>query len=282
MAKKVILLAVVLLGMASVLFAEDNIAPPGEVKGVFDITYASKYIWRGFNIYGSHGVIQPSIDLDWFGSGFGTKLKVDRAVGVGFRNVEQGSHGGERWDYTLYYGGKMGAESDTLASMYRVSYVYYNNSNEDDEDFDLQELNCALSWPNLTGVKGLVPTYILVKLWPAYSGSLVGSHSPAGGTASGFAHIFMLDYGMAIPGLMPETPQQILNLHSEVIYNDGAGPGGQNVDHDWSNAVIGVTTDFETCKNSVLTPGLFYQISMDSSVNDKDELWCSLSWRYKF
>ena len=100
MAKKgVLLIAVVLLGMACAAFADSNIAPPGEVSGVFDLTYASKYVWRGFTTYGSHGVIQPSIDLDWFGSGFGTKIKMDRAVGVGFVDVHRQSAPRKRWGF---------------------------------------------------------------------------------------------------------------------------------------------------------------------------------------
>lgn len=93
----------------------------------------------------------------------------------------------------------------------------------------------------------------------------------------------MLDYGLPVQGLVPEIPQHVLNLHTEVVYNDGIGPAGQDVDHDWTNAVFGVSTDFNLDKNLTLTPGLWHQITMDKSVNDdKDETWATVGLKYKF
>jgi hypothetical protein len=55
------------------------------------------------------------------------------------------------------------------------------------------------------------------------------------------------------------------------------------VDQDWSNAVIGVSTDFEIAKNVVLTPGVYHQMTFESTVNDdKDETWITLGLTYKF
>jgi len=74
-----------------------------------------------------------------------------------------------------------------------------------------------------------------------------------------------------------------LNLHTELVYNDGVGPGGQNIDQDWSNVVFGVSTDFDLGNDVTLTPALNHQITMDKSVNpDKDETWLSVSLRCKF
>jgi hypothetical protein len=195
---------------------------------------------------------------------------------------------GERWDYTIYYANRLW-ESEWYATDYRLDWVYYNFpklSSHTRASIDLQELNAVLSWPNIIGVKGLVPSYVLVKLWPSNSGSPVGSGAPSAGTngtASGFAHIFMLDYGLAVPAIVPNTAEQVLNLHGEVIYNDGVSPGGTNVDHDWSNAVFGVSTNFPICENLVFTPGVYHQISMEKTVNrDKSITWASAGLTYKF
>jgi hypothetical protein len=48
----------------------------------------------------------------------------------------------------------------------------------------------------------------------------------------------------------------VLNLHAEAVYNDGVGPNGANVDHDWSNAVFGISTNVDLAQNIVLTPGI--------------------------
>jgi hypothetical protein len=153
-------------------------------------------------------------------------------------------------------------------------------------DIDLQEIHAVFSWPQILQVERLVPTYVLVKLWPAESGTFVGSQDIAGlsnGTASGFAHIFMLDYGLPVEDLLPELPEQVLNLHGEVVFNDGVDPRGFGVDHDWSNAVFGVSTDFKVDENVTFTPGLYYQVTMDKTINDdQDELWCTLGMRYSF
>ncbi len=104
-----------------------------------------------------------------------------------------------------------------------------------------------------------------------------------GGTASGWAHIFMLDYAFSIEDLLPNVSKQTLKLHSEVTYNDGVGPGGQNIDHDWSNATFGIATDFDLGNNLTFTPAVYHQITMDKSVNsDKDETWIELSVSYRF
>ncbi|MHC4088628.1 MAG: hypothetical protein ACYSU5_25990, partial [Planctomycetota bacterium] len=109
---------------------------------------------------------------------------------------------GERWDYYLYYGNKL-FEDELYAINWRMGYVYYNfpqDSSHSRGSADLSELHWIFSLPNAIPVKGLVPTYILVKLWPQNEGSLQRE-------TSGFAHIFMLDYGLSMPGIPgPKTP----------------------------------------------------------------------------
>jgi len=74
-----------------------------------------------------------------------------------------------------------------------------------------------------------------------------------------------------------------LSRISEFAYNDGVHPGGGNVDHDWSNAVFGIATDFDLGGNFTLTPAIYHQITMDKSINpDQDETWVGLSVTYKF
>ncbi|MHC4623431.1 MAG: hypothetical protein ACYS4W_05960 [Planctomycetota bacterium] len=274
--KGILLTVVILLGAVGLLQAQE-----GELHGYIDVTYQSKYVWRGFNIFGSQPALQPSVDLDLYGTGFGINV-------TGHMPLAGGHVNGERYDYTLYYANRM-LETETYATNYMLAWRYYNYPDNPTKgsatapNADLQELHAVLSWPTILGVEGLVPTYCLVKLWPSRSGSFSGTRSPMGGTASGWAHIFMLDYVTSIPGLLPDTPEQPLRLHTELVYNDGVGPAGQNVDHDWSNVVFGVETDFDLGYNLTLTPGLYEQVAFDDSVNtDKDQTWVTLGLRYKF
>lgn len=273
--KGILLAAVVLLGTTGLVQAQQ-----GELHGTIDVTYLSKYVWRGFDVYGDKSAIQPSIDLDLFGTGFGFSTMMHRANSDKYEDFE-------RWDYTLYYQNSL-FEEETYATNYRIGWVHYNYPDGAVRDYDLDEIHTIFSWPKICPA-GVVPSYVLVKLWPTSSGSKVGSKAmnPMGmrtrGTASGWAHIFMLDYGWTVADLMPEIPEQVLNLHAEFIYNDGVGPGGQNVDQDWSNAVFGISTDFDLGNNLTFTPGVYHQVTMDDSINDdKDETWVTLSMTYKF
>ncbi|MCJ7779070.1 MAG: hypothetical protein MUP16_12250 [Sedimentisphaerales bacterium] len=274
--RKVVLLTAVLFLTATVAAQEKT----DELHGVIDVTYQSKYIWRGFSVYDNTSAFQPSIDLDLFGTGFGVSMMGHRANSSGYENSE-------RWDYTLYYQNMLCADQP-YATMYRFGWVYYNYPNIPSRWADLQELQMVLAWPKILPVKGLVPAYVLVKLWPSSSDSLVSkmvdlsTGLPSTGTPSGFAHIFMLDYGLEVTCPVTNQPR-VLKLHSEVVFNDGVGPAGQNVDQDWSDAVFGVSTDVDVAKNLTFTPAINYQITMDESVNPhKDVTWATLSMKYKF
>lgn len=271
--KGILLIAAILFGTAGFIQAQE-----GELHGYIDLTYQSKYIWRGIDVYGDKSAIQPSIDLDLYGTGFGLNIMAHRANSSEFEN-------GERWDYTLYYHNALFGDQ-AYATNYMIGYRHYNfpdSSSHTRGSIDLQEMLVLFSWPNICPIEGLVPSYCLVKLWPYNSGTVVGARSPTGGTASGWAHIFMLDYPITVPGFVPNNPQQVLNLHTEFVYNDGVDPRGIGIDHDWSNVVIGVSTDFDLGNNFTFTPGLYHQVTMDKSVNpDKDETWATLSIRYTF
>ena len=274
---KELLILGVLLACSGLVQAEEESkmeATPekNKLSAAVDVTYVSRYIWRGFDVYGpgAHGAIQPSIDVDLFATGFGFKTWMSKANTDKFENNEQ------RWDYTLYYQNSV-FDGECYATNYRLSWVYYNYPDNPHRLADLQEMSMVLAWPNIFPVKGLVPAYALIKLWPAHSHSMVTE-------ASGFAHVFMLDYGFAICPILPNTVEQKINLHAETIYNDGVDPrpGGPGVDHDWSNAVFGITAPVDIAKNLTFTPGYYYQSSWDDSVNDEDENWVSLSMTYKF
>jgi len=280
----VLLAAIVLMAVAVPVQAQD------ELHGAIDVTYQSKYLWRGIDVYGDKSAIQPSVTLDLYDTGFGISAEGHRANSSGFETTE-------RWDYTLFYKNALFVD-EPCATQYMLGWRYFHFPDAPFDnmpvgasgDIDLQEIHAVMSWPQILPVEGLVPTYVLVKLWPAESRSFVGSQTitlPSGavtsGTASGFAHIFMLDYGLPIEGLLPDVPEQVLRLHSEIVFNDGVDPRGVGVDHDWSNAVFGVATDFEMAENVTLTPAVYHQVTMDTSVNDdKDETWFTLGVKYAF
>ena len=268
MKKEILIAAVILFAAAGLSYAQD-----GELHGSVGLEFGSKYVWRGIDVYDDHAAIHSSVDLDLYGTGLGFNVMGHRAI----NDFERG----ERWDYTIYYRNAMFQE-EKYATNYMVGWRYYNYPEWNMGDWDLQEVHVVLSWPQICE-KGMVPSYCIVKLWPSATGSFVGSDA-APGTASGFAHILMLDYPWTVPGILPETPEQVLNLHAETAYVDGVDPRGVNVDHDWLYALFGVTTNYDIYEDFVLTPGVYYQRTMDKSLlnGDSDETWATIKLTYNF
>jgi hypothetical protein len=283
MKKGVLLMTIVLFGTIGSAVAAEAQAP-GELHGNIGITYDTKYMFRGFTTFGDKSGIHPFIDLDLMGTGFHIEVIAHRANSSGYEN-------GERWDYSPYYLGAFGTDQ-RWETRYKVGYRYFNypdSSSHTRSSTDLQEVYAGFAFPKLFGVEGLVPGYVLVKGWPSNSGTVVGAANPNGGTYSGFAHVFMLDYALPTKGLITETSEQTFNFHVETVFNDGVDPrpGGGYTDSDWTHVMMGVSTDFDLGHNLIFTPGVYHQITMEDDAArgvspDHNITWASLTVKYKF
>jgi hypothetical protein len=249
------------------------------IDGTLGVTYDSMYVWRGFRVFDNKSAVHILGDVTIADTGFGISAFGHRANSSGFENAE-------RWDYTAYYQNALFTD-EAYATNFRLGWVYYNYPHRNEaERIDLQELHAVMQWPKILGVDGLCPSYVAVKMWPARHGEALPDAS------SGFAHIFMLDYSFSLDLENAALPQPVVRLHSEVVYNDGVTPtpAVPNPDHDWSDAVFGVSTDLDfsemvglKASSLVFTPGVFYQITMDKSVDPKgNELWSSFGLKYSF
>lgn len=272
--KKLLLLTIIVAAARLSMAAE----PDGELHGTINAAYNSRFIWRGYDAYGSnHSAFQPSVDLDLFGSGFGVNIWSSRANGSGFENSE--------WlTYTLYYGGLLFADEQYMTA-YKVGYTYFSYPDEPKKGSiagaaapgaagHAEEVFAGLAWPKITGVKGLVPSYAMFAYYPATSGAFNSGNA-------GWAHVFALNYDIEIPSLCGNNVTQMLHLGAHTVYNDGVGPN-PGADHDWSHAVFSAALDFPIAENLTFTPGFNYQSSWDDSINTSDEYWTSLNLTYKF
>lgn len=262
MKKGILLAAIMLMSVTGLVQAQAN----NDLGVALDVTYASRYIWRGFDVYANeHSAIQPKLTIDWYGSGFGTSVFMSRANGSGFENKEE-------IDYTIFYNGNLFAD-EAYTTNYTVGWVYYNYP-EFSNKHAAQEAFLALSWPKICPA-GVVPSYTVVKMWPSVSNSPAEENY----TDSGIAHIFGLGYDLR--GVIPNMPEQAIHLSADAVYNDGVGPVA-NVSHDWSHAVFGISSGFPIAENLKFTPGFYYQSSWEDTVNTSDEYWTSLTLSYKF
>jgi hypothetical protein len=268
----------IVLALAATAVGQDwegDVLPvEGDLHGTLGVTYDSQYVWRGFDVFANKSAVHVLGDLNLFDTGFGISAVGHRANSSGFEATE-------RWDYTLYYQNGL-FQGDPGATNFRLGWVYYDYPHRNSgESIDLQEGHAILSWPSLLPIKGLCPSYVLVKMWPAEGGSTLPD------SASGFIHIFMLDYGFTIPGVLPDVPQQLVKLHGEVVFNDGVTLDTlgrfPNPDSDFSHAVFGVSTDLNLGSSVTVTPGVYYQTRMNDTINDTpDDMWFSIGMRYSF
>jgi len=255
----------------------------GSLHATVGVTWDSKYLWRGFDIFDDESVTHLSLDLNLWDTGFGAAVFGHRANSSGFEDRE-------RWDGTFYYQGTSG-EGDIWATNFRIGYVYYYYPElNDGESLNMQEGQLVLSWPNLLAVPGLQPSYALIAIGQADTPSAIAD----GG--SGLLHIAMLDYSFATPGFMPGTDEQIFVLHGELVYNDDVTITPSRPRNDWtvvyanpphafSNAVLGASTDFALDPDGrlVLSPSVYYQITLDDAINEDDsEFWVSVGLKYTF
>ena len=273
MKKGILLAAVILLSAAG--FAQ---AQEGELSGSVDLTFLSSYIWRGYDWFeNNHSALQLGIDLDLYDTGFGLSILNTRANRSGDGMLDIPFQDLERLDLTLYYGSSL-FEGETYATDYTVGWVYYNLPDNSSNFADMQEFFASLSLPEICPA-GVVPSYTIICLWPSESNSTLNTALQGiGRSVGGWIHVVGLGYDLTVPGPLPEIPEQTLHLSADMTYNDGV----LGADHDWSHAVLGVSTEFDLTENVAFVPALYYQATMDKSVNASDEWWVTLGLSYKF
>jgi len=222
----------------------------------------SEYIWRGFDMLDDRGALQPSIEVDWWDTGFSmmvwSAIPVKEELGDKHEMRYIGAYSGVLWADMLH------------ATKYSVNFIYYDFTELPSTERDAQEAGVQFSWPKayMASDSRLVPSYYVGRFWPAKSNA-------ANSDQGGWIHILGLDYEFWLFGMGVE--KQIGYLSSELVYNDGLG----GVDHDWSHVVFGVGTKMQFGQVR-FEPKLRYQISFEESVNDEDELWGGASISYRF
>jgi hypothetical protein len=265
--------------MLSLASAQDHPAePPVEDTpslGVdVDLTYVSHYIWRGYDVFDDHPSLQPSINLDLFGTGFSANVWGAIPLGTGSNNQSGGINIWQEWDYTLAYEYTFFPD-DPYAVSVGTNYIYYDFPHQSSHA-DTQEIGMSLSLPNLISIGeiGIIPTYYVGKLWPTKSGL---SDDIAGGY-----HTFGLSSDLPIP-----QTDLALSLSAELAYNDGMF----GADHDFSHVTLGISTSYDLkCPFSeeektlaTLTPFLNYQCALDDMDGTFDDvLYGGLSVAFSF
>jgi hypothetical protein len=234
----------------------------GKIAIDLSTTVQSKHMWHGFDLYGDHAVCMPAVGVTLGDTGFSGKyIRAYPFTGSLDESVQS--------IYAVFYSGAF-LQDTPYATNFTTNYFYYGLPRIDSAKSDCQEVGIGLSWPKLLGDSGLVPNYYFGILWPTRSHSNIP-------TSDGFIHTFGLAYNLDVPDFWAVGKGQAFRLSGDITYNAGSS----GADHDWSHAVLGVSTDFKK-GNFTFTPFLNYQISMDDSVNNENELWCGVNATYRF
>ena len=250
-----------LLTMVLILTNRSLAQSPKEQLGVtLETSYLTKWLSKGSEAYGQQGGIFNSIDLDFYGTGFGINVTHRNSTSTGYVDKQ-------RIDYRPYYKSRL-FEDQPYVTNYNLSVGYEHYYGLDRRNAGTTfEWVLACSWPKIIP-NGLVPKYTAHYEYPA--GRNYSNHS-----VSGWVHRFGLGYALKTPEL--SNP---LNLSTEVGYYDGLG--GKSKDSDWAYMNFGVSTKFKITENLSFTPKLYQQISMEETVSKrKDITYAVLTMTYK-
>ena len=253
------MIAVTLMGM-SICHANEEVKLEEKKLGVtLDLTYTSKWLSKGIEAYGSKGGLFKTIDIDFYGTGFGLDVTHRNATSSGF--VDQ-----QRIDYRPYYKGSLFADTKYFTKYnLSVGYESYTGLSRHKANTTYEWIY-TFSWPNLLPY-GLMPYYIAHYEYPASSGD-------ANRKNAGWVHRFLI--GRDINAFNLPNP---VNLTTEVAYYDGLA----NRVSDWAYYTAGMSTKFNITNNLAFVPALYHQVTMDDSISKhKDITYTMLSMRYKF
>jgi hypothetical protein len=252
-----VFLAMILCSMSLAIAQEQQ-----DLGVTLEFAYHTKWLSKGAEGYGQQGALFETIDVDFYGSGFGLNTMHRHSTGD---NVDK-----ERFDFRPYYKGTA-FQGETYEMNYNVSagYEYYPGLAREKSNTTWEWIY-AFSWPNILP-DGFVPRYIAHYEYGAGSGYTTQSGADI---ETGWVHRFILGYDLQVP----ELPNP-LHLSSELAYTDGLG----GAEHDWSYATFGLSSSFSVMENLSFIPGVYQQISMEDSVNSrKDVTYGIFKMRYKF
>ena len=235
-------------------------AEQGQLSATLDVTYMSKYLSKGKRYFGAKSAITETVNIDLYGTGFGLLVHNRRANSSGFENKE-------RFNYGAFYANSL-FKDHPYKTDFKVIWAYYHYSDRPRSVGNKYEWILDFAWPKLLP-GGLVPKYTAYCEYPAGSGY-------DDNDLSGWVHQFGLGYDLTLP----ELPQQPIHLTGSIFYRDGMGGG--SIDHDWSHATFGALTKVKITDKLSFVPSIYYQVSMDDSVNEHNELYTKLSFKYKF
>jgi hypothetical protein len=259
------MIVLVLCGLATAAFAQEQKQEKDWTTTV-DLSYTSRYIWRGYDVLDNAGAFQPSVDF-LHSSGLGATLWMSYAERGGSTGSIDSRADMAEYDYTVYYKGKAFA-GDCFETNYKIGWRYYDYIRRATKELDKQEVFLEFEMPQLTGTP-LIPRAGIYQIWPSKSDSQIDD-------CSGTIYLMGFSYLLPTEEMLPNLP---LTFSWDIAFNDGT----MYSDHDWSHMVWGLETKL-TCPftGAKIVPAFYFQNSFEDTVNKNDEYWGTISYSFAF
>lgn len=257
--RKLLVGMIMLWSIGAVVNAAEIAGTPVDIT--FDVTYATKYVWRGFELFGDDAAWQPSLDLA-LDNGLSFNVWASYPQGGGNENATE-------YDYTVAYSNTV-MEDCPWKTNYTVGWRYYDFIDNPSSAFDQQEVFLEMEMPELLD-NGIVPHLAYYYMWNAKSGmSIDGTGSVI---VAGFAYDFTLDQA-------PELP---FTFTWDIAYNDEMLYTDSGVTH----MLWGLSTELQCpLTGATITPALYFQNTMENQIstanNSSDELFATISYSLSF
>ncbi len=240
----------IVLGIVAAVAVSTVNAQPVAVTGV-SADYTSKYVWRGFNLFGSKGAFQPSVDMALFGeSGVGLNVWGSFSAGSGNEALTE-------LDYTLSWGTTVG-EDATQVDL-GVCGIYYDYPKAASSS-DAWEVGVSADMPNL------LPLGICLSYYTGFAETVDDGSA-------------QMQYHSVGVGKDIELCENLsLSLSADVNYNNDMFYDGA----DWTHTTVGASLGGIEFEGVSVTPFVNYQSSLVDSPDIVDVLFGGVSVGYSF
>jgi len=223
--------------------------------------WVSKYMFRGYDILDDSGAWQPSVDFGLWDTGlhlnwWASYASHDRGKDLDY-HLDR--HDLDEHDYAVYWEGNIAEKVDV-----ELGYIYY--------DFiHLDSRSDFMEWYGVFTLSSL-------PLSP-YFGAYYGHEKHDDTLGEGWNTTLGVSQSVPLGGLtLCGSDPLSLDLAADVWYN-----GGQYyADTGWSHATFGGSVTVPLPGKLELTPGVWYQVSMEDDINTEDEWWATLSLAYSW
>lgn len=226
-----------------------------------EVSYVSRYMFRGFDTLDDEGAIQPSLTVNVGESGLWVNFWGSFGLDGGLAFDETKREDLDELDWSVGY------DFDIVENLSAsAGYTLFQFPNVGSREANINEFFLGFAYSGLPVELGM----------NFYYDFPVETEGPG----RGFLYELTASHTVEVPCLVDSSKKQPFDLEVLVGANDGVydvDTGGFALTH----VQFGVATSID-CKYFEVVPAFYYQISTNKAVNDEDEAWVSVGLSKSF